>query len=71
MLRTEGGTAAAAAVGLAGCLGRGGGSTTDSLTLGTLNVFPMMQYFVIEQQGWYDDLEPNVTAGKNSIPGSL
>ncbi|MFB6102703.1 MAG: ABC transporter substrate-binding protein [Haloplanus sp.] len=47
--------------GTAGCLGGGGGgSTPDSLTLGTLNVFPMMQYFVIEQQGWYDKLGPDI-----------
>ncbi|QGA84082.1 ABC-type nitrate/sulfonate/bicarbonate transport system, periplasmic component [Halomicrobium sp. LC1Hm] len=46
---------------MAGCLGvGGGGSTPDSLTLGTLNVFPMMQYFVIDQQRWYDDLEPDI-----------
>ncbi|PSP99049.1 sulfonate ABC transporter substrate-binding protein [Halobacteriales archaeon QS_5_70_17] len=46
---------AAAATGLAGCLGDGGGSgSPDSITLGTLNVFPMMQWFVIQQQGWYD-----------------
>lgn len=60
-VRTVGGAVTAAAVGTAGCLGGGGGSTPDSLTLGTLNVFPMMQYFVIEQQGWYDDLEPDIT----------
>ncbi|MFC7132943.1 MULTISPECIES: ABC transporter substrate-binding protein [Salinibaculum] len=51
--------------GLAGCSGNGGtdggsGSAPDSLTLGTLNVFPMMQYFVIDQQGWYDDLGPDI-----------
>ncbi|PSQ38665.1 sulfonate ABC transporter substrate-binding protein [Halobacteriales archaeon SW_12_71_31] len=46
-----------AATSLAGCSGGGG---PDTLRLGTLNVFPMMQYFVIEQQGWYDELEPDV-----------
>lgn len=60
MLRTAGITAGATA-GLSGCLGRsGGGSTPESLTLGTLNVFPMMQYFVIDQQGWYDELGPDI-----------
>ncbi len=56
------GGATGLAVGAAGCLGGGGsgGSTPDSLTLGTLNVFPMMQYFVIDQQGWYDDLGPTI-----------
>ncbi|WP_436909065.1 ABC transporter substrate-binding protein [Halosimplex marinum] len=60
MLRTASGAAAGATVGLAGCLGDGGVSSPDSLTLGTLNVFPMMQYFVIDQQGWYDDLGPDI-----------
>lgn len=60
LLRTGGATTAGIATGLAGCLDLGGGSSPDSLTLGTLNVFPMMQYFVIEQQGWYDDLGPEI-----------
>jgi NitT/TauT family transport system substrate-binding protein len=60
VLRTAGGVATGVAAGVAGCLGVGGGSTPDSLTLGTLNVFPMMQYFVIDQQGWYDDLGPDI-----------
>lgn len=59
-LRTAGGITAGATAGLAGCLELGGESVPDSLTLGTLNVFPMMQYFVIDQQGWYDDLEPDI-----------
>jgi NitT/TauT family transport system substrate-binding protein len=59
LLRATGGVAVGATGGLAGCLG-GGGSTPDSLTLGTLDVFPMMQYFVIEQQGWYDELGPEI-----------
>lgn len=62
VLRTAGGAAAASLAGVAGCLG-GGGGTPDSVTLGTLNVFPMMQWFVVEQQGWYDsalDVDVNV-----------
>lgn len=58
-----GGGAVASLTGLAGCLGGGGSETPDSVTLGTLNVFPMMQWFVIQQQGWYDselDVEVNV-----------
>jgi len=60
VLRTGAGATAGVATGLAGCATLGGGATPDSLTLGTLNVFPMMQYFVIEQQGWYDDLGPEI-----------
>ena len=61
LLQTTGTGLAGLSTGVAGCLGLGGGSTPDSLTLGTLNVFPMMQYFVIDQQGWYDELEPEIT----------
>jgi len=62
LLRVAGGSIAGATTGLAGCLGSGagGGSTPETLTLGTINVFPMMQYFVNEQQGWYDDLGPSI-----------
>ncbi|MFB6168496.1 MAG: ABC transporter substrate-binding protein, partial [Haloferacaceae archaeon] len=58
MLRTAG--SAVVATGIAGCTGGSRGGSPDSLTLGTLNVFPMMQYFVIDQQGWYDDLGPDI-----------
>jgi NitT/TauT family transport system substrate-binding protein len=60
LLGRASGVAAGLSVGTAGCLGGSGGSTADSLTLGTLDVFPMMQYFVIEQQGWYDELGPDI-----------
>ena len=60
MLRATAGITAGATSGLSGCLDLGAGSAPDSLTLGTLNVFPMMQYFVIDQQGWYDDLGPDI-----------
>jgi NitT/TauT family transport system substrate-binding protein len=62
-LQTAGAGLATVTTGLAGCLGSGGvgsASLPDELTLGTLNVFPMMQYFVIEQQGWYDELAPTI-----------
>ncbi|MFD1596190.1 ABC transporter substrate-binding protein [Haloplanus litoreus] len=63
LLKRTGGAAAGLSVGTTGCLGEsgaGGSSAPDSLTLGTLDVFPMMQYFVIEQQGWYDELGPDI-----------
>jgi len=64
LLKRTSGAAAGLSVGTAGCLGgsgaSGGDSAPDSLTLGTLDVFPMMQYFVIEQQGWYDALGPDI-----------
>lgn len=60
LLQTSGAGLAALSTGAAGCSGLGSGSNSNSLTLGTLNVFPMMQYFVIEEQGWYDELEPDI-----------
>ncbi|MEF8871941.1 MAG: ABC transporter substrate-binding protein [Haloarculaceae archaeon] len=60
LLQTTGAGMAALSTSTAGCLGIGSGSDSDSLTLGTLNVFPMMQYFVIQQQGWYDELDPDI-----------
>jgi len=54
------GTGVVGVGGLAGCLGGGGGGTAETLTLGTINVFPMMQYFVIERQGWYDELDVDI-----------
>jgi NitT/TauT family transport system substrate-binding protein len=66
LLRTGGTGAAALSTGLSGCLGGGGSSTT--LTLGTINVFPMMQYFVIDQQGWYED-ELDVTIDVKTFGG--
>ncbi|MFB6188149.1 MAG: ABC transporter substrate-binding protein [Halobacteriaceae archaeon] len=47
--------------GVAGCVGTNTGGQPNTLTLGTIPVFPMMQQFVIEQQGWYEDeLSPSV-----------
>jgi len=60
VLQAGGLAATSVPVGLAGCTGSSGSDQPNSLTLGTLNVFPMMQYFVINQQGWYDDLGPDI-----------
>jgi len=59
LLRTGGAGLTGLATGLAGCSGSSGGDS-NTLTLGTINVFPMMQYFVIDQQGWYDDLDVTI-----------
>jgi NitT/TauT family transport system substrate-binding protein len=62
VLRRSGAALAGLSAGLAGCSSSSGGGGPDTLTLGTLNVFPMMQYFVIDQQGWYDELGPTIEA---------
>jgi NitT/TauT family transport system substrate-binding protein len=59
VLRAGGAALTGVSAGIAGCLGSSGGNS-DTLTLGTLNVFPMMQYFVIDQQGWYDELDKTI-----------
>jgi NitT/TauT family transport system substrate-binding protein len=53
------GTAGAATVGLAGCLGLGGG--TDELTVAYMPIYPDLQYFVMEQEGYFDAVEATVT----------
>lgn len=53
-LRAGGAALAGLSTGLAGCSALGDDNST--LSMGTLNVFPMMQQFVIDQQGWDDDL---------------
>jgi NitT/TauT family transport system substrate-binding protein len=59
-LRKGSGAVAGLSVGLAGCSGSSETGGSGTLSLGTLNVFPMMQYFVIQQQGWYDDIGPEI-----------
>ncbi len=59
-LRAGGAALAGLSTGLAGCSALGGGNAADTLSMGTLDVFPMMQHFVIDQQGWYDDLDVTV-----------
>ena len=52
------GVGTTAAVGLAGCAGGG----TDELTLAYMPIFPDLQYFVMESEGYLDELDANVDA---------
>ncbi|NHX35511.1 MULTISPECIES: ABC transporter substrate-binding protein [Halolamina] len=54
-------TGAAATFGLAGCLGGSGGGT-DDLTVAYMPIYPDMQYFVMEEEGYLDELPVPVDA---------
>ncbi|MFC7250135.1 ABC transporter substrate-binding protein [Halomicroarcula sp. GCM10025324] len=53
------GAGATATVGLTGCLGMGG---SDELTLAYMPIFPDLQYFVMDQEGYFDDIDATVDA---------
>jgi len=52
------------AAGLAGCTGgiAGGGGGPDELRLAYMPIYPDMQYFVMDQEGYLDGLDVEVTA---------
>ena len=49
-----------ATAGIAGCLGQGGASL-DSVTVAYVPIYPNMQYYVMEQEGYYEDIPADVT----------
>jgi len=51
------GAGAAATVGLAGCVDLGG---TDELTLAHMPIFPDLQYYVMEAEGYFDDVDATI-----------
>jgi NitT/TauT family transport system substrate-binding protein len=59
LLRTAGATTVAA-TGTAGCLTRGGGSL-DSVTVAYVPIYPNMQHYVMEREGYYEDVPADVT----------
>lgn len=48
----------AATFGLAGCLGGGGG--TDELTVAYMPIYPDMQYFVMQEEGYFDEMSVGI-----------
>jgi NitT/TauT family transport system substrate-binding protein len=52
----------AASVGVAGCTSTLSGSSLDELRLAYLPIYPNMQYFVMQQEGYLDDVPTAVTA---------
>lgn len=57
-----------AAAGVAGCIGRGSGSL-DSLTVAYVPIYPNMQHYVMEREGFYEDVPTDVSVERfNSGP---
>ena len=58
-----------ATAGIAGCLGQGGASL-DSVTVAYVPIYPNMQHYVMEQEGYYEDVPADVTTERfSSGPG--
>ncbi|QCJ47477.1 ABC transporter substrate-binding protein [Haloprofundus sp. MHR1] len=62
------GSGAAALTGLAGCTGVLGSDGSDTLTVAYMPIYPDMQYFVMDQEGYFDELDASVE-GKQFTDG--
>lgn len=69
-LLRNGGASAVATVGLAGCLGQGGG-TPDSVTVAYVPIYPNMQHYVMEEEGYYEDIPADVSVERFSSGPSV
>ena len=70
-LLQKAGTTTVATAGIGGCLGQGGASL-DSITVAYVPIYPNMQHYVMEQEGYYEDIPADVTierfsAGPNVV----
>jgi len=59
-----------AATGVAGCLGQEGGSL-DSVTVAYVPIYPNMQHYVMEQEGYYEDVPTDITIERFSSGPSV
>ncbi|WP_283401582.1 ABC transporter substrate-binding protein [Halorubrum sp. DM2] len=67
LLQSAGATTVAA-TGIAGCLGQGGNSL-DSVTIAYVPIYPNMQHYVMEREGYYEDIPAEVAIERfNSGP---
>ena len=57
-LAAAGGTAT---VGLAGCLGGGGGGGLDEVTVAHMPIYPDLQWYVMEGEGYFSEIDAEVT----------
>lgn len=64
------GASAVAITGMAGCLGRSGGPL-DSVTVAYVPIYPNMQHYVMEQEGYYEDIPADVTIERFSSGPSV
>jgi NitT/TauT family transport system substrate-binding protein len=53
-----GGIGAASVAGMAGCLGSG--ASDDTLTVAYMPIFPDLQYFVMEAEGYFDEIDAEI-----------
>jgi len=68
LLQTAG--AGTIATTLTGCLGRGAGSL-DTVTVAYVPIYPNMQHYVMEREGYYDDVPAEVTVERFSSGPSV
>jgi NitT/TauT family transport system substrate-binding protein len=59
-----------AATGIAGCLGQGGASL-DSVTVAYVPIYPNMQHYVMEQEGFYENVPADVSIERFSSGPSV
>ncbi len=59
-----------ATTGIAGCLGRGGGSL-DSVTVAYVPIYPNMQHYVMEQENYYEDIPADIIVERFSSGPSV
>jgi len=69
-LLQKAGATTIAATGIAGCLGQGGASL-DSVTVAYVPIYPNMQHYVMEQEGYYEDVPTEVTIERFSSGPSV
>jgi NitT/TauT family transport system substrate-binding protein len=70
LLQKAGATTVAAA-GIAGCLGRGGGGSLDSVTVAFVPIYPNMQHYVMELEDYYEAVPAEVTIERFSSGPSV
>jgi NitT/TauT family transport system substrate-binding protein len=69
-LLQKAGASTVAAAGIAGCLGQGG-SSLDSVTVAYVPIYPNMQHYVMEKEGFYEDVPTDVTIERFSSGPSV
>ena len=69
-LLQKAGATTIAATGIAGCLGQRGASL-DSVTVAYVPIYPNMQHYVMEQEGYYEDVPADVTIERFSSGPSV
>jgi NitT/TauT family transport system substrate-binding protein len=65
------GTSVVAGSALAGCLGRSEGGSVDALTVAYVPIYPNMQHYVMEREGYYEDVPADVTVERFSSGPSV